>query len=152
MVTAPGLTVLMPVRNGGHYLAPACASVLTQQGATFEFLVIDDGSDDETPAILARLAAADGRMRVLRQPAIGLVAALNRGLHAARAPLIARMDADDLSLPGRFAQQLAHLETHPQVAVLGTGWRTIDATAATRGEVTPPRSAPAVREALQHRR
>lgn len=151
MTTAPGLTVLMPVRNGGHYLAPACASVLAQQGAAFEFLIVDDGSDDATPALLSALAASDPRVRVLGQSASGLVAALNRGVHAARAPLIARMDADDLSLPGRFARQLAHLEAHPQVAALGTGWRTIDAASAVTGMVAPPQSASAVRKALMRR-
>ena len=151
MPNEPRLTVLMPVRNGARYLESACASVLTQADVGIELLVVDDGSSDATPDILRRLSASDERVRIIRQLGGGIVTALNRGLHETRAPLIARMDSDDLSLPGRFARQLAVLDAKPHVAALGTGWRAIDAAGSVRAIVEPPASADAVRTALRER-
>jgi glycosyltransferase involved in cell wall biosynthesis len=141
----------MPVRNGARYVESACLSILEQRDADFEFLIVDDGSDDETPAILRRLAEADARVRVLRQGGDGLVAALNLGLRESRAPLIARMDADDLALPGRLARQMAVMDAKPGLAALGTGWRAIDADGRETGVVRPPASAAAVRDVLATR-
>ena len=141
----------MPVRNGARFLQAACASVLSQEESDIECLIVDDGSSDTTPDMLQRLAAADDRVRVIRQHGDGIVTALNRGLHAARAPLIARMDADDFSLPGRFAQQLACLDAKPHVAALGTGWRAIDTAGSVTAVVEPPASADEVRGVLRDR-
>lgn len=141
----------MPVRNGARYLQAACDSVLSQLPADGEFLIVDDGSTDATPEMLGRLAATDARVRVLRQAGDGLVTALNRGLREARAPLIARMDADDIALPERFARQLAWLAANPGTVALGTGWITIDAAGQTTGTVVPPTSAGAVRTELRIR-
>lgn len=151
MCNAPKITVLMPVRNGDRYLDSACASVLTQAEVAIEFLIVDDGSSDTSPHILRRLASSDDRVRIIRQTGEGIVAALNKGLREARAPLVARMDADDLSLPGRFVRQLAYLDAKPHVAVLGTAWRKIDASGAERGMVEPPSAADMVRTALGQR-
>src|SRR5207248_284344 len=108
----PLISVLLPVRDGAAFLHEALESVLGQTLADFELLVVDDGSEDETPAILA--AVADERVRVLRQERLGLVAALGRAIAAARAPLLARMDADDVSLPERLERHGAHLEERPR--------------------------------------
>ena len=120
----PKVSVIMPVRDGERWVAEAIRSVQDQTFAGFELLVIDDGSTDATPAILADAAATDPRVIVLRQPRDGLVAGLNRGLATARAPLIARLDADDIALPDRLARQVDHMGHHPEVVLLG-GWATI---------------------------
>lgn len=106
----------MPVWNGGATLAAALESLLAQSLAHFEIIVVDDGSTDETPHILNHYAARDSRVRPLRIAHGGIVAALNHGLAHVRAPLVARMDADDICHPHRLALQVAHLDTHP-----GTG-------------------------------
>ncbi len=116
----------MPVRNGGSYLVPAVRSLLDQSFADFELLAIDDGSIDGSASRLASLAAGDRRVRLLRNPGRGLVAALNFGLAEARGELVARMDADDVALPRRFERQVAFLDSHPEVAVLGTAVDVID--------------------------
>jgi glycosyltransferase involved in cell wall biosynthesis len=114
----PAVTVLMSVHNGAAYLKEAVDSVLGQTFRDFEFLIIDDGSTDATPALLATLA--DPRLRVVRQANAGLAAALNAGLGRARGRYVARMDADDVCLPRRLARQVAFMEAHPDVGVLGT--------------------------------
>ncbi|MFL9499352.1 glycosyltransferase [Rhodopseudomonas palustris] len=120
----PKVSVIMPVRDGERWVAEAIRSVQKQTLHDFELLVIDDGSADATPAILADAAAADPRIAVLTQHRDGLVAGLNRGLSAARAPLIARLDADDIALPDRLARQVDYMVAHPDVVLLG-GWATI---------------------------
>ncbi len=115
----PSLSVLLPVHNGGALLEDAVRSVLQQTFGDFELLLIDDGSTDDAVARVE--AMRDARVRVLRQPRnLGLVAALNRGLDEARGALVARMDADDLCRPTRFARQVEFLERHPEVALCGT--------------------------------
>lgn len=121
----PSVTVLLPVRNGQAYLAAAIDSVLAQDHTDFELLVVDDGSTDATPAILAVAAAADSRVRILRG-GDGLVAALNHGLAAAAAPWIARMDADDLAHPQRLTTQLRAAQQAPETAAFGSAYRVID--------------------------
>jgi glycosyltransferase involved in cell wall biosynthesis len=117
----------MPVRNAQRFVEDAVRSVRAQSHARFELLAIDDGSDDATPQILDRLAAADGRIRVLRGGRLGLVGALNRGLAEARAPLVARMDADDVATPRRFELQVAALAAAPHLGVIGGQVAFIDA-------------------------
>lgn len=154
MVKPPTVSVLLPVRNGAAFLRAACDSVLAQQGVTLELLVVDDGSTDATPEILRALA--EPRLRVIRQAGQGLtgqglVAALNRGLAEARAPLVARLDADDLALPRRLALQAAHLAAHPRIVVLGSAWQVIDAAGRPHGVAHPPCDAAAVRDELGRR-
>jgi glycosyltransferase involved in cell wall biosynthesis len=119
----PRVSVLLPVRNGATFLREALESVLAQTLADFEFLVVDDGSIDETPAILS--SVRDGRLRVLRQEPLGLVVALNRAVAEARGPLLARMDADDVSLPERLERQVAYLDARPRVGLVAVGVETI---------------------------
>lgn len=118
----------MSVRDGAPFLEEAVRSVLTQSFRDFELVVVDNGSSDATPAILARLAAEDERLVVVRQdPGLSLGAALNLGLARVRCELVARMDADDVCLPDRLGRQVSYMERHPQTAVLGSAYRVFGA-------------------------
>jgi GT2 family glycosyltransferase len=116
----------MPVYNGEPFLADALESILAQSFRDFELITIDDGSDDASREILDRFAARNNRLRVVHQTNAGIVAALNRGLGLADGELIARMDADDLAHPGRFARQVAYLDAHAEIAVVGCAVTLID--------------------------
>jgi GT2 family glycosyltransferase len=133
----PHITVVLPVRNGARWLGEALASVVGQSLAHWELLAIDDGSTDQTPAILAEFAGRDARIRPIRQEALGLVKALNRGLAEARAPLLARLDADDRALPERLARQAQHLGDNPDVGLLGSWANRIDEQGRPRGRIAP---------------
>ncbi len=118
----PCVSIIMPVRNAAATLAVALASVQGQTLAAWEAVVVDDGSTDDSVALVRRVAAADPRVRLMR-PAErpGLVGALNLGLAAAQARLIARMDADDRMHPERLARQAARLEAEPALGLVGCG-------------------------------
>jgi len=128
----------MPVRNGADWLRQAVESVLHQEWRDFELIVVDDGSGDDTVALLKELARGDDRIVLLRQAPQGIVVALNRGLAAARAPLIARLDGDDRARPDRLARQLAFMQAHPDVGLLGSAAEKIDETGTVIGRITPP--------------
>lgn len=117
---APSLTVAMSVYNGAEFLDEAIASILKQTFQDFEFLIVDDGSTDGSGDIIARHAQQDRRIRPIHQENRGLVASLNRLVEEARAPLIARMDCDDIALPQRFAQQMRFMRDTPQCGLVGT--------------------------------
>jgi hypothetical protein len=108
----------MAVFNGDRFLSDAVRSVLDQSWRDLEFIIVDDGSTDRTPAMLREFEAADPRVRVISQKNQGFVAALNVGCGAAEAPFIARMDADDVSTPERLMQQMDFLRRHPEVDVV----------------------------------
>ncbi len=116
----PRISVILPVYNGEAYLSEAIESILNQTFRDFEAIIIDDGSKDGSLAILEEIAARDPRVRVVSRENRGLVATLNQGIELARAPLIARMDADDISLPERFEKQVAYMDAHPECVALGT--------------------------------
>ena len=116
--TTPAVSVVLPAYNAGEHLYPAVRSVLDDGFADLEVLVVDDGSTDgSVDGLIA--AVADDRLIVLRQRNHGLAHALNRGMAEARSGFIARMDADDLVVPGRFAAQHQHLIAHPEVVLVG---------------------------------
>lgn len=115
------LTVLLPARNAEATIDAAVDSVLRQTFGDFVLLAIDDGSTDGTAERLRHLAQRDERVQVLSTGGVGLVGALNLGLEHVRTPLLARMDADDESLPTRFARSLEALERNPGWAGVGTG-------------------------------
>lgn len=118
----------MPVYNGEKYLPAAVESILNQSFHDFEFLIVDDGSTDNTWNLLQGYASTDSRIRLMQNPNnIGLVRTLNLGLQLACGKFVARMDADDISLPERFRTQVEYMESHPEVGVLGTNVRHIDA-------------------------
>jgi glycosyltransferase involved in cell wall biosynthesis len=120
MSAAPEVSVVLPYRDAERTLEEALRSVLDQRGVTFELIAIDDGSRDESAALVARLARGDARIRMLRAPGLGIARALEHGVAAARTAMIARMDADDVCLPGRLRAQLAFMREHPNIAALGT--------------------------------
>lgn len=122
----PILSVAMSVYNGERFLESAIDSVLAQTFTDFEFLILDDGSSDASRTIIAAAAARDPRIRPIMRENRGLVASLNQLLAEARAPLIARMDADDLCMPERFASQVAFLAAYPDHGVIGSYTRDID--------------------------
>lgn len=96
----------------------AITSIRGQTLAEWELVVVDDGSTDDTSDLLRAAAQEDARIRVIGQPALGLVAALNTGLSAARGAFVARMDADDESHPERLARQVAVLDAQPRIGVV----------------------------------
>lgn len=118
-VGAPRVSVVMPVYNGGRFLAEAVESVLRQTFRDFELVAVDDGSVDDTLTVLRRYEKSDRRVRVISRANTGIVGALNDGLTAARGELVARMDGDDACMPTRLARQVAYLDAHPEVVLLG---------------------------------
>lgn len=112
----PPVSVVMGVRDAGSFLDATMESVLSQEGVEFEVVVIDDGSADGSGDILEEYAAGDSRVRVIRQPRMGLTEALIRGCSEARGRYIARQDAGDLSQPGRLACQARALDADPDLA------------------------------------
>ena len=124
---APALTVALSVHNAARFLDRAIASIRAQSMGAFEFLILDDGSTDGSRAIVDAHAAADPRIVAIHRPNRGLIASLNELLARARAPIVARMDADDVAHPERFARQLAFLDANPDYGVIGCWTRDIDA-------------------------
>ena len=112
MQAPPRVSVVLPVHNEEQHLEQAIESILRQSQADFELIAVDDGSTDGSADMLARLARGDLRIRLLRQPRGGIVAALNRGLAEARGAYIARMDADDIAHPERLRLQADFLDRH----------------------------------------
>ena len=104
-MSSPEVSVVMGVYNGMPHLREALESILSQVGVDLEMIVVDDGSTDVTPDLLAAMAARDQRLHVIRQRNQGLTKALIRGCEAARGVYIARQDSDDYSLPGRLRAQ-----------------------------------------------
>jgi glycosyltransferase involved in cell wall biosynthesis len=119
-MTAPKISVLMPVRNGAATLPAALSSTLRDLPETAELLVLDDASSDNTPYVLRGFSRDDRRVRPIRSDEnIGVAAALNRMLAEASGELVARMDADDITLPGRFALQRRAIEEGADVVFAG---------------------------------
>ena len=114
-MTAPLISVLLPVRDAGPHLAGCIASLERQRLSDFEVVAVDDGSTDGSGVALDAWARHDPRVAVLHRPADSLVAALNAGLARCRAPLVARMDADDVCHPGRLELQVALLAARPEL-------------------------------------
>ncbi|VVB64168.1 Glycosyltransferase AglG [uncultured archaeon] len=123
---SPLVSVVMPTYNSERFLREAMESILNQTFEDFEFIIVADKSTDTTDAILDDLQEKDDRIKVFDQERIGLIAALNKGCRIAKGKYIARMDADDVSLPNRLEKQVQYMEEHPEIGVLGTGIRYID--------------------------
>lgn len=143
----PRVSVLMSVHNGAGYVEAAIDSVLSQSFSDFEFIIVDDGSSDETPTILKH--STDPRVTVLRNERnLGLTRSLNRGLEVTQGEYVARQDADDRSLPHRLASQVDFLDSHPRIALVGTGFVPIDDRGRELGTVTMPAEPDRIREML----
>lgn len=118
----------MPVHNAGPFLDEAIESILEQSFTDFEFVILDDASTDGSSGRLSEWARRDSRIRLLRsQRNLGPVESSNKVARAARAPIVARMDADDTSHPERLAEQLAYLEAHRDVGLVASLCDVIDA-------------------------
>ena len=115
----PLVSIVLPVRNGASTLGRAVTSLMAQTFRDWELIAVNDGSDDETPEILAGAARHDARVRIIKPQKRGLVTALNAGVAAARGDFIARMDADDESHRERLAEQVAMLQRDPNLGVAG---------------------------------
>ncbi len=117
----PKVTVLMSVYNGEKYLREAIDSILSQTFKDFEFLILNDGSTDKTAEILK--SYQDPRIKIINnEKNIGLTKSLNKGLKIAKGNYIARQDADDISLPTRFEEELKFLKKNSNVALVGTDY------------------------------
>jgi glycosyltransferase involved in cell wall biosynthesis len=114
----PIVSILMPCYNVAGTVAETLESLESQTLADFEVIAVDDGSSDNTLDILKAWPKQDARFRVLARAHEGIIPALNAGLAACQAPLVARMDADDLAHPERLARQVAYLDQHPDVALV----------------------------------
>lgn len=119
----PAVSILMPIRDEERFLATALRSLTAQTFKDWELVAVDDGSTDDTPRILADAAGFDPRIRVITSEGQGLVPALNTGLAACRAPLVARMDGDDISHSVRLAEQVAFLAAHDTVGLVACSFR-----------------------------
>jgi glycosyltransferase involved in cell wall biosynthesis len=131
----PQVSVLMPVRNEDRYLQAALDSLYRQTCINWELIAIDDGSSDHTAAILAEAARGDRRVQVIRREGGGLVAALNSGLNACRAPLVARMDGDDICHPRRLELQSSYLDSHPDTGLAASNFRHFPRTGLKQGMI-----------------
>jgi glycosyltransferase involved in cell wall biosynthesis len=138
----PIVSVVMAVRDGAAFVSEAVESVLGQTFDDFELIVVDDGSTDRTPEILAALASRDGRIRLLRQEGGGVSRARNLGCAEARGRFLAILDADDVAMPRRLELQVPALESQPDLAVVGGAVAFVDERGVEFGAATYP-SAPA---------
>lgn len=120
------LDVLLPVKNGMPYIRDSIESILSQTFSDFDLFVIDDGSADETRTVVAELAKIDTRIKKVDCAGSGLIDALNQGLELSTSQFIARMDADDISMPTRFERQISYLQSHADVDVVGSWTELID--------------------------
>lgn len=128
---APRVSVLMAAYNCAAYVGEAIDSVLAQTMADLELILVDDGSTDQSPAIMAHYAERDTRVIVYRQENQGIGGATNQALRLARAPYIAILDSDDAMEPERLALQADYLDQHPDIAAVGSQWFTMN----TQGDI-----------------
>ena len=122
----PAVSVILPAYNAESYIDSAVASICAQTFADFEFVIVNDGSTDATETILRKWAGQDARIKLISRPNTGYVKALTEAIEKSTAPLIARMDADDLALPGRFEKQVAFLNANRHVTVVGSSYELMD--------------------------
>lgn len=141
----PRVSVLMAAYNTAAYLEEAVSSVLAQTLADFELIVIDDGSNDATPEILADLASRDSRIVIHRQENQGIGGATNTGLALARAEYVAILDSDDAMEPERLAIQADYLDRHAAIAAVGSQWYTMDTKSRVKGIDRHPLAADTVK-------
>jgi glycosyltransferase involved in cell wall biosynthesis len=147
----PAVSVLIPVRNGESYLDFALRSLAGQTFGNFEIILIDNGSTDGTAAIIRHWQRSEPRVRAYSWPDLFLGECLRRGAELAAAPLLARLDADDVAHPERLARQVAAMEQWPGLAVLGTGADLIDGRGRKVGTIRNPIGHGALQAALRVR-
>lgn len=124
-MSSPSLSVVMPTYNAAEYIERSLESILRQSFEDYELIIIDDGSTDGTIELIEK--QEDDRIHLIqREDENGITSALNRGIDETRGQYVARHDADDWSSPDRFDKQITYLESHPDVALLGTGAYLVD--------------------------
>lgn len=144
----PKISVVMAVYNGMPYVKEAVRSILTQSYKNFEFIIVNDASTDSTLKYLKNLK--DTRIKIINNPKnLGLAVSLNKALEVAGGQYIARMDADDISLPKRFEKQVEYLEHNPQVSLCGCWVDLIDKKGKIIGEKKYPLSDSELKKALK---
>ncbi|HSN90320.1 MAG TPA: glycosyltransferase [Anaeromyxobacteraceae bacterium] len=131
----PRVAVLLPARNAAATVRAAAASILRQTERDLALVCVDDGSSDGTGEVLSRFAERDGRVRVVAGPGQGIARALNHGLGACDAEVVARMDADDVAHPERLALQLEALSRDPSLAAVGSRVRLFPRSAVRAGMI-----------------
>jgi glycosyltransferase involved in cell wall biosynthesis len=134
----PKVTVLMSVFNGARWLHESIESILGQSFENFEFIIVNDGSQDQSLNIIRRYATLDSRIRVVNKSNSGLADSLNVGIESAQGEWIARIDADDIAMPSRLATQLDHAIRDETCVVLGSSAVYIDEHGRECGLVTYP--------------
>jgi len=126
MAAPPAITVYMPAYNVGKYIRQAAESILAQTFRDLEFIIIDDGSTDDTLGLAKQLAARDTRIRLITRPNAGVSATANEAIALSRGEFVARLDADDIALPQRLEKQLTFLRTNPACVAVGSSVLMID--------------------------
>ena len=115
------VSIILPVLNGANYIEEAVESIINQSYKSWELLIIDDGSTDGTPLILEEVDRKEDRIRIITNPGHrGITYSLNIGWKQSKGNLIARMDADDICDHNRIKEQVEYMNSHPEIAVLGT--------------------------------
>lgn len=149
--TKPLVSVVIPVYNANGFLSAAINSILNQTYKNLEIIIVDDGSTDETPKILKSFAKKDKRVKILtNNKNLNIATSLNRGIKLAKGNYIARMDADDISLPNRIEKQMEYLLAHPDIVILGGQCKTIDTRDKTIGHKLFPVTDTEIRDALYY--
>jgi len=148
LAESPLVSVFMTVYNGERYLLQALDSIRRQSLTDFEFVIVDDGSDDRTPEILAEAHAADLRIRVISMPHLGRGPALNVAWAQATGLYVANLDADDMAEPDRLEKQSDFLQHNPEVGLVGTASRVLYEDTGNELVRRPPTSDPELRRAL----
>lgn len=148
MSKSPEVSVLMSAHNAEQHLSAAVDSILDQSFREFEFIIVNDGSSDQTSEILNRFAAADGRIKLIEQENCGLTASLNIGLKRCEGEYIARMDADDIAMRNRFEEQVAFMNSNSDCVAVGSGIQLIDSDGDILGEQFPPETKDEIESAL----
>jgi GT2 family glycosyltransferase len=135
---SPAVSVLLPVRNGAAYLNATLASLAAQTFTDFEIILIDNGSTDSTPVIIREWERREPRLRSVRHSPAGLGQCLREGARLALAPLIARLDADDIAAPDRLYKQVTAMRLRPSLILLGSAVHLIDRRGTGVGEIRNP--------------
>ncbi len=147
----PRVSVLMPVFNSAPFLSASIESLLNQTLADIQIVTINDGSTDDSGAMLNRLATTNRRIEVYHRPNRGVVATLNEGIELCRGEFIARMDADDVALPQRLERQLLYMQSRPTTLALGSAIQYLGPDGLTTVRTHPPVAASDVNQELPKR-
>jgi len=145
---APEISVLLPVYNAEQYIKETVESILNQTFSNFEFIIIDDGSNDRSLEILQIYAKQDKRIRLISRANKGLVDTINEGLELSLAPYIARIDHDDIATPERLEIEYKYLEANPDTVCVGSDFTLIDYRGRCIGSVELPKTSEKIEQAL----